>query len=81
MVLKTYRSFSDSKKLKLDSKISNYVFYMSFDQSNCKHMHIHKGCIPFTCSGMLKRNILAQYYCSFLNGVFLEHCCYYPKRK
>ena len=45
------------------------------------------GCIPFTCSrtvycvlehcsGMLERNISAQFYCSVLNEVFLEHCSF-----
>ena len=45
------------------------------------------GCIPFTCSrtvycvlehcsGMLERNISAQFYCSVLNGVSLENCSF-----
>ena len=47
----------------------------------------HLGRIPFTCSrtvycvlehssGMLERNILAQFYWSVLNGVFSEHCSF-----
>ena len=33
------------------------------------------------CTGMLERNILAQFYCSVLNGVFSEHCSFTLKYK
>ena len=33
-------------------------------------------CVPEHCSGMLERNISAQFYCSVLNGVFSQHCSF-----
>ena len=33
-----------------------------------------ESCVLEHCSGMLERNISAQFYCSVLNGVYSEHC-------
>ena len=60
------------------------LLFVSF---RIKNASFHKGRISFTgsrtvycvlelCSGMLERNISAQFYCSVLNGVFSEHCSF-----